>query len=50
MPALVPSHLPRWLLVSVAALVGAVALFAILGYAVAPRLVKSQLEETVKAN
>ncbi len=47
MPALVPSHLPRWLLATVAALVGAVALFAVLGYAVAPRVAKAKLEEVL---
>ena len=44
MPPSVPSRLVRWLLVAVAVVVAAVALYAILGYWVAPGIAKSQLE------
>ena len=45
MLASVPSRLARWLLVAVAVVAAAVALYAILGYWVAPGVAKSKLEE-----
>ena len=45
MLASVPSRLARWLLVAVAVVAALVALYAILGYWVAPGIAKSKLEE-----